>query len=503
MENHRNCNESPITGEALLDPTPIFNFIIEQINIHNYATTIPVDQQTCMYLICMHGNNVSYSNYYFPMETKFNSILTYKTPYKILYPPEVDYLFLHPEDLLLGNAYVSETNPNTNTKVVNVPPIIFSISDDGLKKYYGIYRVSICQQGWKMINRHGDIVDHGGMIVPNVVYSHFSKLVDCEYLLNNFGYNTVISYSQLFKIILNDIKTHSLNPDAVNIGLLSCQSNLNQYFHKFDSLNIHQFVPKKFYKLAPASIFTSQELTNLRTLYNNNLVLSMTSLEIDPKRVTNDWNALATMTHQGCALNVLSYYNIIPENIARGQVACLTAKGTSIFTVVDDINTYLLFKRISHFGYCIKRFDIITGFSLLLQFLNNIPENYVIIFKIYSDYYIPGTQDYSHIGHTISLIKYNSNKILIDPQGRQFVTITHVNDIKNIYPSHHFIDIIFTVESNIDSMSQYLGLSFSVENFVNANGQIIGRTKKTTHGGTKNKITKKKSKPKKKRTHRK
>jgi hypothetical protein len=132
--------------------------------------------------------------------------------------------------------------------------------------------------------------------------------------------------------------------------------------------------------------------------------------------VTNDWQALATITHQGCALNVLSYYNIIHENIARGQVVCLTPKGTSIFTIVDYIKAYLLFdKGISSIGYCIKRFDITTGFSLLLHFLNYVPENYVIIFKIYSEYYIPGTYDYSHIGHAISLIKYKSFSIVTFP----------------------------------------------------------------------------------------
>lgn len=76
--------------------------------------------------------------------------------------------------------------------------------------------------------------------------------------------------------------------------------------------------------------------------FREDVVVSPTIIEV--AKLPQDWEALAEMKHQGCGLNVLSFFGIIEENEAREKVVCLNLKGTSIFKIVDYI-MYIVVKK--------------------------------------------------------------------------------------------------------------------------------------------------------------
>jgi hypothetical protein len=218
-----------------------------------------------------------------------------------------------------------------------------------------------------------------------------------------------------------------------------------------------------------------------------NLLVSPTIITFDT--LPNGWQELAKIKHQGCALNVLSFFGIIKENEAMEKVVCLNIKGTSIFKIVDYINEHIITKRN---GFVIIRRSFDDALNLFIQNFMNMykPTNYAVLFKMYIEREHNGK--FSHIGHTVAIMNHNDKFYLIDPQAN--ISINLVKDqpfsqqIKNAYQSKdinnnwNYIDIIFTVDSNFEQKRP----RFEFNAFMtNEKLNIIARTPDITHGGLK------------------
>ena len=164
-----------------------------------------------------------------------------------------------------------------------------------------------------------------------------------------------------------------------------------------------------------------------------------------------NWKALANIKRQGCGLNVLSYYGLIPQTSAREETVCLTSKGTSIFRIVDYMNHYFIKNGIVDNEYFILRNELLKGLQLIIHFINQYKNHsYAIIFKVYKDN-IHQDNIFSEIGHTVSITCNNQEIVYIDPQQSLFEPIQgtqeeQVNKLYGFFSNYFYkyIDIIFT-----------------------------------------------------------
>ena len=419
--------------------------ILENQTILNTITQPKIS----MYFWLSHGETVSGEHNFYPVETKFNSLVMYSRPFQSIsteYLVDIERKICR---LILGSCpFIPIVDKVTNKKQVFLPPLRFvSITEKVNEK--GVVE-----------SEHPEIIKHTGLYyfeiektgsICKVVYHE--RLLQHEDIINMYGSGNYITYSTIFKLVTDDCKKRGVDPNDVVLGIYSCQVASAKYVDKYDQKNVRNLLPQRIdTSLKPASFYN----TPLPTGY-------YASLAFIPFKQFNPWEeALGTIKTQGCGLNVLSYYDIIPENRAREETMCLSMKGTSIFRIVDYIETYLK-EDISYDGsaYAIYRYPLQLGLTQIASFMSlySPPDGgYAIICKMYDTDYQKGTNVFSQLGHTISFAKKNDGKIyLIDPQQSVFEEITGMDIttltaiIQRTY-NKAFIDIIYTVHEAVSDL---------------------------------------------------
>jgi hypothetical protein len=459
------------------------------------------------YLWVSHGENISSVHNYYPIETKFRSLAFYSRPFQSINDEMVSSFTTDACRIISGSCPIIPITDNiTNKKIVYLPPLVFSTrtpENPVISNLTGLYKFKIQKTG----------TDPEGNDV--CVFLENNKILDHNAIITQFGNDQPITYSSIFKLVIDDCQKKRINPADVVLGIYSCQSKRLKYISGYEPLNATDLIPRIIEEEPPK--------TKIFNYYPNYSFVSPTILTFDKLK---NWTPLAGIKHQGCALNVLSFYDIIEENIARERAVCLTLKGTSIFKIVDYIDRYIPNKGDDR-GYMIIRYKMANGIDILFEFLNKISnsnQGYAIIFKLYRTEYIQGTQQFSQIGHTVSFAKIDGKLYYIDPQQ----TITQeidknanveslVASIKGLYhqnnsPNFEFMDIIYTIKTKPFPGDIPSG---DIQNFKNTveylGAKILTRTTDITHGGkniTKNRKTKrrklnysKKSKENNKKTY--
>ena len=143
--------------------------------------------------------------------------------------------------------------------------------------------------------------------------------------------------------------------NTVNIGFFTCKIMIDRYIKEYSELpfDIHEET------VQPANIINFEEVGEpiqcsiLRIFVTDSWIFK------------EDWQALAGLKHQGCALNVLSFYDLMSQPKARQRAVCLTLKGTSIFRIIDYINNYLKKFYETPINFFVCRFPIIGGLLLI------------------------------------------------------------------------------------------------------------------------------------------
>ena len=320
------------------------------------------------------------------------------------------------------------------------------------------------------------------------IYDHTNKSCTLNKKILNWHQLTqmgTITYSILFKQINLYLKKHpeynTIPKSNSGLGIFSCRG-INPVFAKAYSNNNSN----------TKTHFNTTDAISPHIPYNNiNTVksgygFSLVSLNI-PKRIINNqdtWiGALLDIKHQGCALNVLSYYDLLKTHYAREMTTCLDIKGTSIFKIVDFINNYFMqLQPPKPHTYLIMRFTKAMAINYLTEhflYENTAVNNTCTIFKMYEkDAYKRG---FSEIGHTIALMKIGSNVFLTDPQTMTFINIitNRAEFIKYLNP-WNFFDLILV----------YLPITLN-RRFYNdpllTTGQIRYRPPNITFGGNQRK----------------
>ena len=424
------------------------------------------DDSVDIFLWALHGSNVSsQANYIKYDDFKFESLAMYTDPFNIGWSEEMNLFMNDPCSLLVGKCpYIPILNSHTNKKEVYIPPLIFGVSEKDatsvISQQIGLYHFKIKKKG--IITR--DIqLEELNMNYNPLLHSEYTGKDQCEIVETQkvmsyqdlkerhgtFEQNKTITYSMLFQHILDYCKNMHFNPANVSVGIFSCQVKDLRYVEKYDQTNTKSLVPR--IKLSPS-------LTETKIYTNRETPPQVTSIKISPTIVNfqslKPWKALGNLKHQGCGLNVLAYYGILPENEAREKAVCLNLNGTPIYQIVN----YIHHAYNNNQSYMIIRYPLSTGIEILYDFIAKYNANFAIIFKMYDTELQNNTRKYSQRGHTASIGKLNNEVYFFDPQVEETpINLADIDanqlteSIKDVYHKH-YIDIIYTLrpESGFD-----------------------------------------------------
>jgi hypothetical protein len=439
-----------------------------------------------LYLWVSHGENISSINNYYPVPTQFKSLAFYSRPYdeitsELLRTFDVDICRV----LLSSCPLIPITDNEKKTKKVYLPPLIFaSFKNDpvDIKELTGLYHLVIEKTGTDITGK--DICK----------YIKNEKILTHEAIISLFGNGQIITYSIIFDLVTKDCNKKGINPEDVILGIYSCQSKSMKYSSQTNAPGLVARITEDN-SITPATIYDN--LTKPDASLNINLTLiPFTTLKI--------WEPLAGVKYQGCALNVLSYYDIIETSKAREEAVCLNLNDTTIYKIVDYIDNY--FKRKyseSNSGYIIVKLPFISGISLLLDYINDLEiSNYSIIFKLYTT---------GQIEHTASFAKTTDAKTFdqlyyIDPQSELQLPILINSTPEQITQSIIYlynltfesigiesIGIIFTVSQNSYQKMPNFKFPYFTKSIYEKGGEIL---KRPISGGAKKKKGKGKNKSK-------
>lgn len=450
-----------------------------------------------MFLWVSHGTNISSNNIYYPIETQFNSIITYSRPFEFATTRHLEQMSSSPCRVILGTCpKIPMLNPITNKKIVLLPPLLFSLNMDDrdeIKKWSGLYYFTIkynsnrVQDYDSLYKKYSDAAN-----IPNITVQQLNDLVDayyknaisdenlklkietyikayselndflqfktnCEFeitekilthekLIQAYGNNSNITYSQIFQLVLKQCKNKNIDPNNISLGIFSCQSQ-SDYIKDYN-FNISKLIPVNANKPISAVIFDKSTIQTVsKSFYISPTIIPLTQMP-------TNWTALGKIRNQGCGFNVLSYYNIITQDIGRENAVCLDVRGQTIFSIIEYINVFYNKINFIPLGFLVVRKSIDEGIKFILDYLaNNELGNVAIIFKMYkeTEYAKNGRMRTSHVGHTVSVFKYNKQLYYADPQASLFTPINSIEFLVNYFNQNYyntkwnFIDIIFNI----------------------------------------------------------
>lgn len=478
-----------------------------EMSIESQMSIDPTPNIIDFFLWISHGGNVSAENNLYKMKTKFRSIIMYSRPFDTITSDKLENIINNPCEMILGSCpYVPIKNPDKKkTSYVYLPPILFTVNKDevydDVRKYTGLYymRITSAPQAFgtspSSFAMNCKIVDGA----PIIIYNYGD-------LINPFNYNqsnNKYTYSTIFRMVEDFCKFNHIDPSKALLGLFSCQSLIHKYGNKYIQ-KIENLIPRHVddhkEPLETATIINDQRQLNQ---YNMSF-LSFSNTIISLDGIPVNWDALAGLKHQGCALNVLSYFRIISEEDAREKAVCLDLNGTSIFKIIDYLYTYIVAKNpdrgTSIIGFLVRRLHFDIAINEMITFINETSiDDYCMIFKMYT----MATFDKkdNHRGHTVAF--YCKNEMgqkritYVDPQvsdrfdftleindptaiGRTFRSISELIN-KKYDNTFRFIDVIYTIQKGFDEGRYQHGVTgiFSDPTI------IIKRTRDITHGGKK------------------
>lgn len=214
--------------------------------------------------------------------------------------------------------------PDEELNVFKMPPMVFRVNEDDATNeksvLIGIYKYSITN--------------------PNTYVQVFSiqQLYNYSRRINQYG---LLTYRDIIDIIFD---LNGRNKDyRYNLGFFCCRdltSDLNNFYNTPIFINTYRSlfnpIEKIYPKLRKGGNILDSETDGL-TGYFLPLYICTPFHNTNLKR----WERILGQRQQGCALNVLTYYNFMIEPFARQGVSCLNREGTSIFRIIDYLHVYL------------------------------------------------------------------------------------------------------------------------------------------------------------------
>jgi hypothetical protein len=402
-----------------------------------------------------HGINIPGNNTLYPVQTTLASVILNSTPLQVAHLDEYNRYRANPWLALVGACPRPKIiDKFRNEETIYLPPLVFKLYDDPdpVNQYAGLFYYVM------------KLSDHTGI---KTCYYLQAQIVTYQEIMEiqNKNSNKVITYSNMFKIIKDQCTKHALDFTKINLAIFSCQAPEDN-----NKTKITDLIPRNAATYDYANLLNDRLplLKKINSEIGFNLIRILPApLPVikTPAALNAPLKALNNDLGKGCGLNVLNYYGYYSnEKDAEGEVICLSDKGTSIFKLMDIVdttckNTFDNYDKNPN-TFIVLRTTIEEGIKLLYNFFNrfviqtgNTRTPYFLLFKMYHEDFRAGGAK-SLMGHTVSIyIDERGYKRFADPQNKIISDITQMNVeqltnyIKTTYTGFKFMDVIFQVIS--------------------------------------------------------
>lgn len=339
----------------------------------------------------------------------------------------------------------------TTYNVTNLPPLRFSVSP-------GYDQITKMSNGLRFI----DIIGLYHYSTETQTFTKILNWVDLSQKKHWF-------YNDIFKA-LRETKKHGIDLDDAALGIYCCRATTEKYALEYGgnfSMTSHAHPIERNIIHEEISLITNEnDLDEFD---------SISPFLIENNNTSGGWSALGERTDQGCGLNVLSYFGIIPQRDAREMAVCLT-KGTSIVEICRYVNDYLRRRNIIR-TFVIRRHTLNYALSTIMQTFVSLPftGRWATFMKIYKN---PQHEDmFNNRGHTFAftvdkddkgayqiafvdpqvgantLIFPSPNAPVDDPTADEYIQMLE-NNIKEKYPFYSSdktaADVIYIVDTSLN-----------------------------------------------------
>lgn len=435
------------------------------------------------FLLILHGINVTPTVNCINMRTGFKNsrINFFIEPNEILYTNDLQLLYEHTNRPAHHDTgfyqYIKNTlNDKIDTDFIYsdemgtacLPPMRFHTNDSDtpeMKNIIGLYHF------YYFVDDTYNVADDTSFYMNKKFYGW-----------DNFETET---YSTIYRKIATYIKETKANPtnelestvvntitdNNVDIGFFTCRQLVDEYAAEYANLSYHKGIVKKI----PPGVYIPKEEPPVSAAYVSNqghdeVLLINYDFNLNDK--IHSWvGALAGVTHQGCALNVLTFFDILSQTDAREKAICLNLTGTSIFKMIDYINQVYpsnygvircglndaLNTILAYFTLVTNRdneaksaiYSALTygNFHEYVENLSSVFTRQYIILKMY-DVNVSKTDNtkYNEVGHTVAIAVFNGEIYFIDPQISWYTKSNNADELKATivekYPQFNYCDLI-------------------------------------------------------------
>jgi hypothetical protein len=447
-------------------------------NDNNISMDVELPYERDYFLWISHGETITENYYRFETVTRIPKLLFYTTHGRFLAAnisnlnsylqcdAKLAYtnLLRYVPPFEVTNDYYLGVRENIVGKIINdtyysiaLPPLLYNVAPYNAE-YYGMinvmglyhFRINDDEKEMKLIEKVMDWRDIDREITVDTnkrTYLTYSKI-------ESFIKNYVNKYNERYDAIILSNKMnndHKINIDICSLGIFTCRSFSDKYTTEKTS---NESSPVDVYKFKNQMDFTRPERFNEISM-NDDVCLEIVGFNIDENTLKGkmiNWKGpLAEIQYQGCAFNILNFYNILDDELSRSLAVCLPATGTSIFSFIDYLNYEIIKTHKRSLKYLVLRFTI----DGLWDFLNECISSGILLsntwfpIKLYRENLAENNKK-SLVGHFVSLwFNINDKKVyLIDPQAQIF--ITEKNDIQEYMQKFgfQFADIILMSDVN-------------------------------------------------------
>ena len=301
----------------------------------------------------------------------------------------------------------------TDGNIAMLHPILFSSSAtiDANTPHIGLYR-------YDFMGTKGDAAIHDVKMTKLKTHA-------------DFDHAKFYTYSDLFKMVSDDIKLNlktgkAINPEKLHIIFFCCRQRSTR------------IPPLQITPLPPGVLISSSTSIEESLRLRPNIQLLEYSMAAGPPRTSIPLGAyvgMKHMTHQSCLLNLFAFYGIIPfeqanviasmlgpqqrTNLTTNQIV---VAGESVRYFLNVMNGFLLPRDIER-RYIVERMSARDGLQKIwdnLQAVNRQSRTHHAWFiKLYPTALKPGTLDtLSEMGHWVSFwITPTGEMHFVDPQG--------------------------------------------------------------------------------------
>lgn len=214
--------------------------------------------------------------------------------------------------------------------------------------------------------------EKGNVLAPAILFDIDKKNLEDDFFresiglwlydTNNEQYTKILNIDDYYKLQKKNILTYSIIfneinkilkkkiPDIKNkkiaVGFFSCRHIAKNYKQEYD---VPFIINNKIEKYMYPSLKNTKILNDPK-----NLLFKPLYIKTKFEGQEHSWEGALQLQHQGCGLNVLSFYDFMIPYQARAKIVCLSLNGTSIFKIIEYLDFYLTNRKIETYRQKIK-----------------------------------------------------------------------------------------------------------------------------------------------------